>query len=161
MNSIETYTTFDALVPEKIEDHRSDLDRWIETELAKTKDVALSDFQKMMDEQAANVKNLKRHFDRGKGLHDQILADAAKVHAAVKDGKNSELMAVRQRMLQLLKDLDQNVDQFERAMADNWIKARILASKDKSAIEGAIKQMIAFKGDAHRHFDETANIKPA
>lgn len=108
-----TYTTFDAFVPEKAEEHQQTLNRWIKTEIGKTKEKALSELQRMMDTQAFNVRNLKAHFNRAKALHDEIMASAVKVKDAVKTSNNTELVEAQKSMPAAMKALTDLVSQFE------------------------------------------------
>lgn len=144
-----SFTTWDAFVPEDIAQHRKEVNFSIKDEINKAKDVRLTEYQAMMQEQGLNVRVLKGNFGKAKTLYETILQEVAKAEAAAKAKKAGELAAARQAADKLNQDLIKIVDPYEKAPHDQWLRTRMAESKDRSTIETGIKNFVELKNRAH------------
>ncbi len=152
------FTTWDAFVPENIAQHRKEMGFKIKDEINKAKDVRLTQYQAMMQQQGLNTRVLKGNFAKAKTLYQSILGEAAKAETAAKEKKAAELKAAQQAADKLTKDLIKIVDPYEKAPNDDWLKAQIASSKDKSTIETGIKNFVEMKTRANAAVSKIAKL---
>jgi hypothetical protein len=153
------FVTWDAFVPEDIAQHRKEVNFNIKDEINKAKDVRLTEYQAMMQEQGLNTRVLKGNIGRAKTLYESILGEVAKAEAAAKAKKAAELLAAQQAAAKLNKDLIKIVDPYEKAPNDQWLRTKIAESKDKSTIETGIKNFVEMKKRANAAVAKIANVK--
>jgi sRNA-binding carbon storage regulator CsrA len=153
------FVTWDAFVPEDIAQHRKELNFKIKDEINKAKDVHLSEYQAMMQEQGLNVRVMRGNLGKAKTLYTSILAEVAKGETAPKDKKAAELLAAQQNAAKLNKDLVKIVDPYEKAPGDQWLRTQMAESKDKATIDTGIKSFIELKNRANTAVVKIAKAK--
>jgi hypothetical protein len=153
------YAGVDVFTPEDIAQHRKELDRDLADEIKKAKDVKLTAEQKMLDEQALNIRNLTHNVARAKLLCDALLKTCQSAEAALKERNQKALMVAKAELPKPLKELGELASIGERALKDSWIKKGIETSKDKSKILAGIKAIAQFKTTASEAVKKVANAR--
>ncbi|MCL4205378.1 MAG: hypothetical protein KJ000_23090 [Pirellulaceae bacterium] len=153
------FVAVDAFMPEEIADHRKELKRDIEDQIKSTKEAKLSAEQKMLDEQALNIRNLLKNVAQAKNLCEAILKFCAAAEKALEERNQKALMTAKAEIPKPLKELGELAAIGERALKDSWIKSKIEDSKDKSKILGGIKAMADFKDKAATAVKKVANAR--
>jgi hypothetical protein len=139
------FTTFAVFVPEDIAQHRKELNFKLQDEIRKAKDVRLTEFQAMMQEQGLNTRHLKTNFGKAKTIFTAIGKALQDAEDAKRDRKPSELSAAQDEADKLFKQLVEIVDPYEKAPQDDWLRTQIQKSKDRSTIESGIKAFVEMK----------------
>jgi hypothetical protein len=152
------FTTWDAFVPEDIAQHRKEMSFAIKDEIKKAKDVRLTEYQAMMQQQGLNTRVLNGNLAKANTLYQSILQEATKAETAAKEKKAGELKAAQQAADKLTKDLIKIVDPYEKAPSDSWLKTQIANSKDKSTIETGIKNFVEMKTRANTAVSKIAKL---
>lgn len=160
------FTTFDAFTPETIAQHRKETGFKIQDEIRKAKNVRLSEYQKMMMEQGLNTRNIQQSFVKAKSLYQELLKAAQETKtlnstispntpsSPGRVSNSNEVQAAKKTVKQLHDELIKIAQLYEEAPKDQWIRARIQSSKDRSKIESAIKSFIQMKLKAVDTLDE-------
>lgn len=145
--------------PETIAEHKRQVDRQLKDAIAKTKEAALSDLQKEMDEQALEGRNRKRNLSQAKGLAELVITDCHKLQEALKSGNQKEVMRLKAELPKPMKQLNELASKYERGLKDEWTKSAINRSKDKAAIQADIKLVISYRDKAREEFTKVANAR--
>ncbi|MDB5820931.1 MAG: hypothetical protein JWQ11_4571 [Rhizobacter sp.] len=145
--------------PEKIAEHRSQLDSQLTKQLKQTKELALSAEQQMLDEQALNIRNLIGNVARAKTLCEAVMKSCTAAEKALVDKNQKALMAAKLEVPKPLKALGDLANIGERALKDDWIKSKIKDSKDKAKILAGIKSIADYKTNASDAVKKIANAK--
>lgn len=129
----------DIFVPEMIEQHRKEFAQAVKNEIAKSKDLKLSNEQQMLDEQALNERNLSKNIGLAKTALTtaQSAQQAAKAALAKKD--SGTLKKQQEIVTKSLKQVQDIESIFTRAFKDEWIRSKIAASSIKGKIEATSK----------------------
>ncbi len=153
------FTTFDAFEPETAAEHKRQLDEWLKEEVGKTKEAALSAFQKQMDEQALNTRVLNGNVSKAKTLLASVLAECKKGEEAHKAKKTPALMTAKLEAEKHNKALKELADKYERAQQDQWIMSNARASKDSGAIMAGMKSIVDTRNQGKAAFLKLAALK--
>ena len=153
------FVNVDVFAPEDIEQHRKELKFKIEDEIKSAKDVKLSAEQKMLDEQALNLRNLVHNVSRAKLLCEAILKLCGAAEKAIEERNQKALMTAKAELPKPLKELGELASIGERALKDSWIKSQIEKSKDKSKILEGIKAITGYKQNASAAVTKIANVR--
>jgi hypothetical protein len=153
------FTTWDAFQPEEIAQHRRELNFKLQDEIAKAKDVRLTEYQAMMQEQGLNTRVLRGNFGKAKLIYQSILEAVSQAEAAAKAKKAGDLLTAKKEAARLNQDLIKIVDPYQKAPNDPWLRTRIAESKDKSAIETGIRNFVAMRQRAHTAVAKLDDLK--
>jgi hypothetical protein len=153
------FVAVDAFMPEEIADHRKELKRDIEDQIKATKEAKLSAEQKMLDEQALNLRNLVKNVAQAKTLCETVLKLCADAQKALEERNQKALMTAKAEIPKPLKELGELAGIGERALKDSWIKSKIETSKDKSKILAGIKSIADHKDKAAAAVKKIANAR--
>ena len=153
------FVNVEVFTPEDIEQHRKELKFKIEDEIKSAKDVKLSAEQKMLDEQALNLRNLVHNVSRAKLLCEAILKLCGAAEKAIEERNQKALMTAKAELPKPLKELGELASIGERALKDSWIKSQIEKSKDKSKILEGIKAIAGYKQNASAAVTKIANVR--
>jgi hypothetical protein len=156
---VAPFVNVDVFQPEEIAQHRKELKFSIEDQIKSAKDVKLSAQQKMLDEQALNLRNLALNVGRAKTLSEAVVKLCADAKKAVDERNQQALMAAKAEIPKPLKELGELADIGERALKDEWIRSKINASKDKAKILGGIKAIADHKNTAANAVKQVANAR--
>ncbi len=153
------FVAVDIFIPEDIADHRKELKRDIEDQIKSTKEAKLSAEQKMLDEQALNIRNLLKNVAQAKNLCEAILKLCVAAEKALEERNQKALMTAKAEIPKPLKELGELAAIGERALKDTWIKSKIEDSKDKAKILGGIKSIADYKDKAATAVKKVANAR--
>lgn len=153
------FATFDAFSPETADEHKRSLDGWIKEEVGKTREAALSAFQKEMDEQACNTRVLNGNVGRAKQMLADVQAQYAAGEKAFKAKNLKGLMDAKLAIVKENKEIADMAAKYDRAKTDQWIMSKINTSKDKGAILAGMKSITDMRDQAKAAVNKLAAMK--
>jgi hypothetical protein len=153
------YAKVEVFVVEKYEDHLKEATGNLNKQIAQAKDVALSAFQKEMQEQALNTRVLNGKVALARGWYTTVMKQCVEGQKALAAKKAKELMAAKTALVKPWKDLQDMNAMYQDALKDQWIASKLRTSKDKSTIESNVKLILDMKTKAGAEVAKIANAR--